>query len=117
MPYIYMPDEIARILDVAGELRQQKPNPLRRRLYVTMFGLIAVTGLCVSEAIALRVDDVWPDGVLHIHETKFCKSRLVPQHPTVVEALDRYLEARRQLAGVSDSRSHRSSTGRFAPAR
>ena len=41
-----------------------------------MFGLIAATGLRISEAIALRFVDVWPDGVLHIRETKFCKSRL-----------------------------------------
>lgn len=102
VPYIYTPDEIARILDAAGELRRQRPNPLRRQLYVTLFGLIAATGLRVSEAIGLRLDDVWADGVLHIRETKFSKSRLVPLHPTVVEALGRYLELRRQLAGSCD---------------
>lgn len=98
VPYIYTPNEIARVLDAAGKLRHQRPNPLRRELYITMFGLIAATGLRVSEAIALRIDDVWPDGVLHIRETKFCKSRLVPLHPTVVEALGRYLEKRRCIA-------------------
>jgi integrase/recombinase XerD len=102
VPYIYTPDEIARILDAAGKLRRQRPNPLRRELYITMFGLIAATGLRVSEAIALRVDDVWPDGVLHIRETKFCKSRLVPLHQTVVDALGHYLEKRRRSAAVSD---------------
>jgi len=50
------------------------------------------------EAIALRVDDVWPDGVLNIRETKFRKSRLVPLHPTVADALSRYLERRRRIA-------------------
>jgi integrase/recombinase XerD len=99
VPYIYTPGEIARILDASGELRRQRPNPLRRELYVTIFGLIAATGLRVSEAIALRLDDVWPDGVLHIRETKFCKSRLVPLHPTVVEALGKYLDKRKRLAG------------------
>ena len=99
VPYIYTPGEIARILDAAGELRRQRPNPLRRELYVTIFGLIAATGLRVSEAIALRLDDVWPDGVLHIRETKFCKSRLVPLHPTVVEALGKYLDKRKRLTG------------------
>lgn len=102
IPYIYTPDEIARILDTAGRLRRQKPNPLRRQLYVMLFGLIAATGLRVSEAIALKLDDIGPDGVLHIRETKFRKSRLVPLHPTVIEALGRYLEARRQRAGESD---------------
>ncbi len=102
VPYIYSPNEIARILDAAGRLRHQRPNPLRRELYVMMIGLIAATGLRVSEAIALRVDDVWPDGVLHVRETKFCKSRLVPMHPTVVEALGRYLERRHRIAADGD---------------
>lgn len=102
IPYIYTTDEIARILDAAERLRHQRPNPLRRELYVTMFGLIAATGLRVSEAITLRVDDVWPEGVLHVRETKFCKSRLVPMHPTVVEALGRYLERRHRVAADGD---------------
>lgn len=102
VPYIYTPDEIARVLHAAGNLRHQKPNPLRRQLYVMLFGLIAATGLRVSEALSLRLNDVLPDGVLHIRETKFRKSRLVPLHPTVIEALERYLEVRRQRAGESD---------------
>ena len=102
IPYIYTPDEIARILDAAGQLRHQKPNPLRRQLYVTLFGLIAATGMRVSEALSLRLDDIQPNGVLRIRETKFRKSRLVPLHATVVEALERYLEVRRQRAGESD---------------
>jgi integrase/recombinase XerD len=101
VPYIYTPDEVARILDAAGKLRQQKPNPLRRQIYVMLFGLIAATGLRVSEALALRLEDVLPSGVLHIRETKFGKSRLVPLHESVVKALDRYLDARRRLAGTS----------------
>lgn len=102
VPYIYTADEIARLLDAAGNLRHQRPNPLRCKLYVMLFGLIASTGLRVSEALALRLDDILHDGVLHIRETKFRKSRLVPLHATVMEALQRYLEARRQHAGESD---------------
>jgi integrase len=56
----------------------------------------------VSEALALRVDDVLPGGVLRIRETKYNKSRLVPLHESVVEALNRYLDERRRLAGTSD---------------
>ncbi|QVM85070.1 tyrosine-type recombinase/integrase [Novosphingobium decolorationis] len=101
VPYIYTPDEIARILDAAGSLRYQKPNPLRRQLYVMLFGLIAATGLRVCEALGLKLDDIQPGGVLHIRETKFRKSRLVPLHATVIEALDRYLALRRQYASES----------------
>lgn len=101
-PYIYAPDEIARILDAAGALRRQRPNPLRRDLYVTLFGLIAATGLRISEALALQLDDVRPDGVLRIRATKFCKNRLIPIHLTVIDALGRYLAKRKCLAGSCD---------------
>ena len=43
-----------------------------------------------------------PNEVLTIRRTKFGKSRLVPLHPTVAEALDNYLAARRELAATDD---------------
>jgi len=60
-----------------------------------LIGLLASTGLRVSEALNLRLDDLLPDGVLHIHQTKFNKSRLVPMHASVVKALQAYLKVRR----------------------
>ena len=102
VPYIYSRDELARILETVGQLRRQNPNPLRRQLYVTLFGLIAATGLRVSEALNLRLGDVLPGGVLHIRETKFNKSRLVPLHKSVAEALEHYLDMRRRFAGSDD---------------
>lgn len=102
IPYIYTQDEIARLLEAAGNLASQKPNPLRPQLYVMLFGLIAATGLRVSEALALRLEDVLPGGVLHIRKTKFGKSRLVPLHQSVAAALGRYLDERRRFAGTSD---------------
>jgi integrase len=101
-PYIYRPDELVRILDAAGQLRVLRPNPLRRQTYVMLFGLIAATGMRVSEALNLRLGDVLPGGVLHIRETKFYKSRLVPLHATATDALDRYLAVRRRNAGLDD---------------
>ncbi|HWW81989.1 MAG TPA: tyrosine-type recombinase/integrase [Vicinamibacterales bacterium] len=100
LPYIYTPEEIARIVAAASHL--QKAYPFRRQVYTTLLGLIAATGLRVSEALDLRLADVWPDGVLHIRHTKFGKSRHVPLHPTVVAALGRYLEARRQWPVTDD---------------
>jgi integrase len=101
-PYIYRPEELARILEAACRLRLLKPNALRRQTYVMLFGLIAATGLRVSEALNLRLGDVLPGGVLQIRETKFYKSRLVPLHATVVEALGRYLDVRRRYGGLDD---------------
>ena len=89
LPYIYMPEESYR--SSGGRPAATKTYPLRGRTYATLFGLIAATGLRVSEALDLRCDDVLPDGVLQIRRTKFGKSRLVPLHPTAADALDRYL--------------------------
>lgn len=99
-PYIYTPEEIARLVGAAQHLRET--YPLRRHGYATLIGLIASTGLRVSEALDLRFADVLPEGVLQIRRTKFGKSRLVPLHPTAATALGRYLEARRQLAVTDD---------------
>ena len=60
-----------------------------------MFGLIAATGIRISEALALVPDDLTADGLV-IRETKFRKSRMVALHPTTQDALDRYLVARRK---------------------
>ena len=100
LPYIYAPEEIVQLVAAASRLRES--YPLRRRVYATLFGLIAATGLRISEALDLRLHDVLSDGVLQIRRTKFGKSRLVPLHPTVEHVLDGYLEERRQLAVTDD---------------
>jgi integrase/recombinase XerD len=109
LPYIYAPEEVAQIVEAASRLR--RAYPLRCQVYATLLGLIAATGLRVSEALDLRLSDVLPDGVRHIRQTKFGKTRHVPLHPTVVAALDRYLDVRRRLAVTDDhvfvSASHR----------
>lgn len=67
-----------------------------------MFGLIAATGIRVSEAIAIRLPDVTDDGLI-IAETKFKKSRMLPLHPTTRRALDGYLGTRLKAASQSDA--------------
>jgi len=100
LPYIYAPEEIVQLIGAARRLRES--YPLRRQVYATMLGLIAATGLRLSEALDLRLPDVRPDGVLQIRRTKFGKSRLLPLHSTVVTALGSYLEQRRRLAVTDD---------------
>ena len=58
-----------------------------------LFGLIAVTGLRISEALALTLDDITPDGLI-IRDTKFGKSRMVALRPTTWDAVNRYLVER-----------------------
>lgn len=100
IPYIYSDDEISRILAAAGRLRVT--HPLRRVGYATLFGLIASTGLRISEALDLRFDDILPGGVLRIRCSKFGKSRVIPLHATTKAALDRYLVIRRAHTVLDD---------------
>lgn len=90
-PHIYTEAEIAELLTAAREL---KPDGLRPLTYVTLFGILAATGMRVSEALHLKQADVnWKHSSLTVRETKFKKSRLVPLHSTTIEALARYAKA------------------------
>lgn len=95
-PFLFRPDQLQNLLQAARRLGP--PASIRPHTYATLFALLASTGLRVSEALALRPDDLTRDG-LQIRQAKFQKARLVPIHPTVATALDRYLERRRTLAG------------------
>lgn len=92
-PYIYTEQEIDALLDAMLMLPPAKG--LRRWTYHYMFGLLAVTGLRIGEALRLKQDDVdLGAGVLTIYDTKFGKSRLVPIHPTTIAALTDYIDRR-----------------------
>lgn len=100
-PHIYSEVEIAALLAAAGRL--PPTNGLRSQTYVALFGLLACTGLRISEALHLRraAADVGR-GVLKIRETKFRKTRLVPMHPTTTAALQAYAEVRERLAAKTE---------------
>jgi integrase len=100
MPYIYSSDELSRIVAAAKKL--PRTYSLRRATYATLFGLIAATGLRISEALNLRANDVQPGGVLFIRRGKCGKSRLIPLHPTVTTELKAYLSLRLTLPADDD---------------
>jgi integrase/recombinase XerD len=102
IPYIFTPNDLRRLLDTAVELDRHQYYSVQRQRYALLFGLIAAAGLRVSEALDLQLGDILPDGVLRIRETKFRKSRLVPLHPSVQEALASYLALRRDFVGLVD---------------
>ena len=92
-PYIYSDAEIDRLLEAA--LALPPADGLRRWTYHHLFGLIAVAGMRLSEAINLQQDDIdLVEGVLTVRQTKFGKSRLVPLHSTTHAALRSYAERR-----------------------
>lgn len=92
-PYIYSDAEINALL--AAALALPPANGLRRWTYHYLFGLIAVTGMRLSEAIGLQRSDVdLENGVLTVRQSKFGKSRLIPLHPTTHAALRCYAKRR-----------------------
>ncbi len=91
VPYIYSSDEIHRLLDEAGRLGPL--GSIRGQTYAALFALLVATGLRISEALGLDLDDITADG-LAIRHTKFRKSRLVPLHSTATKGLERYLSLR-----------------------
>lgn len=97
-PYVYSDAEVNALLKAALALPPAKG--LRRWTYHNLFGLIAVTGIRLSEATGLLHSDVdLGQGVLTIRQSKFGKSRLVPLHPTTSAALRSYAERRDAYLG------------------
>jgi len=89
-PHIYTPKQISDLLQAASRLSPQ--GGLRPLTYVTLFDLLASTGLRISEALALTSNSVdLKNSILCIRQTKFRKDRLVPVHPSTVRKLRQYL--------------------------
>lgn len=92
-PYIYSDEEIERLVREARNLPSLKG--VRSLTYATLFGLLAATGMRISEALALNREDVdFKEGVLDIQQSKFRKSRLVPLHITTCDVLEDYARKR-----------------------
>lgn len=96
-PYIFSDDEVLRIVQHARLLGPR--DSMRPHTFSTLFGLLAATGLRISEALGLCFSDFTTDG-LRIRETKFRKSRLVCLHESVVAMLDHYLAMRSMIAST-----------------
>ncbi len=93
-PHIYTKEQIDTLIFRASRLSGR----LRPKTFTTLIGLIACTGLRISEAIELRAADVDLDkAVLRIRESKFRVTRLVPIHWSTVAALKRYNTYRHRL--------------------
>lgn len=98
-PYIYSDEEIRRIVDTAAEL--PSVNGIRALTCSTLFGLIAVTGLRISEALSLDTADVDIEaGVITLRKGKLGKARLLPLSESTTRQLRAYAKERDRLLGV-----------------
>jgi len=95
-PQRFRDHDIVALIQSAAAL--PSATHLRGRTYATLFGLLAVTGLRINEALHLDRSDVdLETGVLLIRRTKFGKSRLVPIHGTTTETLRAYGDTRDRI--------------------
>ena len=101
-PHVYREAEIVELLAAARQLGPK--GGLRPIVMETLFGLVACTGLRISEALGLLDADVdLMAGVMTIRQSKFGKTRLVPLHPSAVQVLAGYRAQReRQVRTTPD---------------
>jgi integrase len=84
---------VEQLLEAARSMHAT--HSLQPWTYHCLLGLLAVTGLRISEALNLRSADVdWSEGVLSIGKAKFGKARLVPLHTSTLKVLSDYADRR-----------------------
>lgn len=96
VPHIYTAEELQSLLEATDRLGP--PGRLRPATCRTLFGLLAATGLRISEALKLtRADVDLEAGVLDIRDAKCHQRRFVPLHASVTPHLQAYAQLRDQL--------------------
>lgn len=100
-PHIYSDQEIGDLIRATSTLAPT--DGLRPRCYATLFGLLACTGLRISEALALSCHDVdLESGIITVRAGKRQRMRLVPLHPSALGPLGAYVTEREQRYGRTE---------------
>jgi integrase/recombinase XerD len=95
-PYIYTENQIIQLINAARKLNSKRG--LRASTYATLFGLLAVTGMRISEIVTLdREDANLAEGILIVRKAKLDRVRLIPIHASTVKALQDYIQCRDQV--------------------
>lgn len=105
-PYILCEAEIARLLHAASGLKRCPTSPLRPETIRLAIILLFTTGIRRGELLNLKIGDYdCQNSTLHIRETKFYKSRLLPINNGIADEIDCYLRTRsqRKFPVVSES--------------
>lgn len=97
-PYLYSDDEIKSLLNAALNMSYRyERGALRPWTFHCLLGLLSVSGLRLSEARNLELQDVdLKEAVLTIRGTKFGKTRLVPLHSSTCKVLADYIARRKR---------------------
>lgn len=95
-PFLYTEKQVEHLICSAHQI--EPGYKIKGLTLGTLLGLLATTGMRVSEALALDRDHVDVAGaLLTIRWAKGNKSRLVPLHHSTVQALQRYARARDKI--------------------
>lgn len=106
-PYIYTAAEVRRVLTAAREC-DSVYHPLRPWNLYCILGLLAVTGMRISEVINLRPEDIdWERHVLTVRKTKFGKTRLVPLHASTMKILTMFAAKREREVARRERKNRR----------
>lgn len=99
-PHIYTQAEV----DALVAATRQLPSGFTAVTFEVLFGLLAATGLRVSEALGMRSGDFdSAKGELTVRNAKRKRQRIVPLHPTTTDALRSYLPVRASRGGEKAS--------------
>src|SRR5450755_3499279 len=94
-PHIFSEVEVAKLLRAASGLKRNPVSPLRPEVIRLALVLLFTTGMRRGELLSLTLGDYdRRESTLHIRETKFYKSRLLPINASIAEEMDQYLRAR-----------------------
>jgi integrase/recombinase XerD len=103
-PYLYSDQEVRQLLEAARHL--PSTYSLRPWTYYCFFGLLAVTGMRLGEALNLQCQDIdWAEGLLTLRRTKFGKSRLVPLDASTVKVLATFAKRRDRFIAECSGRT------------
>ncbi len=95
-PYLYSDEEVRQLLQAA--LDYSRTTLFKRHTYYCLLGLLAVTGMRISEALGLKLKNVdLKAGVLTVEGSKFGKSRLIPLHASTQKVLASFILRRRRF--------------------
>lgn len=101
-PHIYTSAQVRSLMRDTSLLKPSW-SPLRAQTMQTVIGLLWCTGIRIGEAVCLRDSDFDPRAAtLCIAPKKFSPQRIIPIHPSVVQALERYQRKRQRRYPRSD---------------
>ena len=105
-PYIFSEAEVAKLLRATSGLQRYPASPLRPEVIRLAIVLLFTTGIRRGELLALKLGDYdRRELTLHIRETKFYKSRLLPINDSIAQEIEKCLSTRtrRRLPVCADA--------------